>query len=120
MDWIKPKADDVMVLCKKCGSKVPASSLKLDLDEKKVICPDCIKNKSIHKEIEEELNKKHTPEIESKQTIQKPMMQASSQKEAEPTRIAHKCNSCGYKFKIDPETRKPKNCPYCNVRVMSF
>ena len=97
---------DVMVPCKKCGNKVPASSLKLDIDERRVICPDCIKNKGIHKEIKEEIFHKKE---ENKDVM-----------EEKPSKIAHKCNSCGYKFKIDLETKKPRNCPYCNARVMSF
>ena len=96
---------DVLVPCKKCGNKVPTSSLKLDLDEKKMICPDCIKNKGIHKEIEKEVFHKDAPQ---------------PQPEEQKTKIAHKCNSCGYKFKIDMETKKPRNCPYCNSRVTSF
>ena len=97
---------DVLVPCKKCGNKVPSSSLKLDIDEKLVICPDCIKNKGIHKEIKKEI----FHEKEEKKEIE----------EERPSKIAHKCTSCGYKFKIDSETRSPKNCPYCNSRVMSF
>ena len=99
--------ENIMVLCKKCGNKVPASSLKLDLDEKKMICPDCIKNKGIHKEIEKEVFNKQDDSS-------KPFQEEKS------SRIAHKCTSCGYKFKIDPETNKPKNCPYCNARVTGF
>ena len=95
---------EVMVYCKKCGNKVPASSLKLDLDEKKMICPDCIKGKKIHKEIEKEAFHKEEVKETAKETL----------------KIAHKCTSCGYKFKIDAETKKPKNCPYCNARVLSF
>ena len=97
---------EIMVPCKKCGNKVPASSLKLDLDEKKMICPDCIKNKGIHKEIEKDVfHKDVMPDKFADEHIHK---------------IAHKCTSCGYKFKIDQETKKPRNCPYCNARVMSF
>jgi len=97
---------DVMVLCKKCGNKVLSSSLKLDLDEKLMICPDCIKNKKIHKEIKEEVfhNKEEKPSTD----------------EEPKTKVAHKCTSCGYKFKIDIETKIPRNCPYCNARVLSF
>ena len=96
---------DVMVPCKKCGNKVPASSLKLDIDEKMVICPDCVKNKGIHKEIEKDVFHKKEEKVVD---------------EEKSTKIAHKCTSCGYKFRIDLETKKPKNCPYCNARVMSF
>ena len=111
MDWLKPKQEDVLVLCKNCGNKVPSSSLKLDLDEKLMICPDCIKNKGIHKEIDKEVFHR-----EEKQ----PLQSITKREEVPSSKIAHKCSSCGYKFKIDPETRKPKNCPYCNTRVMSF
>ena len=97
--------EDIMVVCKKCGNRAPASYMRLDLDEGKMICPDCVKNKKVHKEIKEEVFHK----IEEK-TIE----------ENKSTKITHKCTSCGYKFKIDEETRKPKNCPYCNARVMSF
>lgn len=102
--------EDIMVLCKKCGNKVPASSLKLDIDEKMVICPDCIKNKKIHKEIAQEVYGK--PDAQ-KSTINKPEEERSA-------KISHKCSSCSYRFRIDTETKKPRNCPYCNARVMSF
>jgi len=94
-----------MVSCKKCGNKVPASALKLDLDLKMVVCQDCIKNKGIHKEIETEIFHKVDDLAKAEETKQK---------------TAHKCTSCGYNFKIDLETKKPKNCPYCNARVMAF
>ncbi len=96
---------EIMVHCKKCSNKVPASSLRLDLDLKLMACPDCIKNKHVHKEIEK--NVFHKEDIKESP-------------EAQKTKIAHKCTSCGYKFKIDIETKKPKSCPYCNARVMSF
>ena len=107
---------DVMVPCKKCGNKVPSSSLKLDLDEKMVICQDCIKNKKIHKEIEKEVfHKQESPAFAKKepQIIQR-------HEEPAPSRIGHKCTSCGYKFKIDPESKTPKNCPYCNNKVFGY
>ncbi|MBS3101458.1 hypothetical protein J4204_04950 [Candidatus Woesearchaeota archaeon] len=96
---------EVMVPCKKCGNKVPSSSLKLDLDEKKMICPDCIKNKHVHKEIEKDVF--HKEDIKESP-------------EAQKTKIAHKCTSCGYGFKIDIDAKTPRNCPYCNARVMMF
>ena len=97
--------EDIQVICKKCGNKAPASAMRLDLDEKLMICPDCVKNKKIHKEIQQEvLHKKQDREVAEEKSI----------------KIWHKCTSCGYKFKIDPETKTPKYCPYCNTRVMSF
>lgn len=110
---------DAMVPCKGCNNKVPASSLKMDLDIGKMVCPDCIKNKKIHKEIEQEaLHKNPMAQMQNKPSTQ----QTAAIHSEEPTssRISHKCTSCGYKFKIDPETGKPKNCPYCNARVMGF
>ena len=86
---------EIMVPCKGCSNKVSASSLKMDLDIGKMVCQDCIKNKVIHKEIE-------------KDVFHKEAQHASTQAES-PSKIAHKCTSCGYKFKIDPETRKPRN-----------
>ena len=97
---------DAMVPCKGCNSKVPASSLKMDLDIGKMVCPDCIKNKKIHKEIEKEAYHK---EDEAKQL-----------QEEKSSKIVHICNSCGYKFKIDPETKTPTYCPYCNSKIMGF
>ena len=96
---------DVTVPCKKCGNKVPASSLKLDLDIELMVCQECIKNKSIHKEIESDV-------FHIKEVKEVPKEKSS--------KTAHKCASCGYKFKIDIETKIPKNCPYCNARVLIF
>lgn len=97
---------EIMVPCKECNSKVPVSSLKMDIDIGKMVCPDCIKNKHIHKEIEKDVFHKKEENQESREETTK--------------KVGHKCASCGYKFMIDPETRKPKNCPYCNSRVTSF
>ena len=97
--------EDILVICKKCGNKAPASAMKLDYDEKLTICPDCVKNKKIHKEIKEDVFhiKEEVKEVEEV-----------------ARKVAHKCNSCSYKFMINPETKIPKNCPYCNARVMNF
>jgi len=86
--------------------------MRLDLDEGKMICPECIKGKKLHKEVQQEQHKKESSAFAPNQ------MNAPA--EQRPSRIGHKCASCGYKFMIDPETRKPKTCPYCNNRVMSF
>ena len=99
---------DVMVPCKKCGNKMPSSSLKLDIDLRMVVCPDCINNKKIHKEIEKNVFHKQEPDATSIDVDERSF------------RVSHKCTSCGYKFKIDSDTGKPRNCPYCNARVMGF
>ena len=110
---------DAIVPCKGCNNKVPASSLKMDLDIGKMVCPDCIKNKKIHKEIEQEaLHKKQPAQMQNQSST--PQMTIMHSEEPKSGKMAHKCNSCGYKFRIDAETKIPKNCPYCNSRVMSY
>ena len=108
--------EDVMVLCKKCANKAPASSMKLDFDEGKMICPECIKNKKIHKEIQEKA-------LHKTDNAKKPVSQvflSDVPKEEKSGKFGHKCSSCGYKFMVNPETRSPKSCPYCNARITSF
>ena len=110
---------DAMVPCKNCGNKVPASSLKMDLDFGKMVCQDCIKGKKVHKQIEEEaLHKRTASQMQNPSST--PQMTVMHSEEPKSSKIAHKCTSCGYKFKIDPETKTPKYCPYCNSRVMSY
>lgn len=106
---------EIMVPCKGCNNKVTVSSLKMDLDIGKMVCPDCIKNKGIHKEIEQEAFHKQEENVMIKSAEGQSHIQAEA-----PSKIGHKCTSCGYKFKIDLETKIPKYCPYCNARVMSF
>ena len=114
-----------MVLCKKCAKKAPASSMKLDYDEGKMICPECIKNKKIHKEIQEEVIHKKDSLIYKKDDLKKPIFSSPNNSDASPKeetsgKFGHKCSSCGYKFMVNPETRSPKSCPYCNSRITSF
>ena len=110
---------DAMVPCKNCNNKVPASSLKMDLDIGKMVCPDCIKNKKIHKEIEQDALRKK-PAAQTQNLSSSPQITVMRSEEPKSAKIEHKCTSCGYKFRIDPETNKPKNCPYCNARVIGF
>ena len=98
---------DPSVPCKKCGNKVPASSLKMDLDEQKMICPECIKSKKVRKEIAKEVYRKE----ETKEAFKE-------EPRAQKTR--QKCGSCGYVFSVNLETKTPKNCPYCNERVLNY
>ena len=96
-----------MVICKKCGNRAPSSSMKLDLDEKLIICQECIKNKKVHKEIKEKIFHQANNNIQEVQ-------------QENVKKFAHKCTSCGFKFMINPETKTPRNCPYCNAKVMVF
>ena len=97
--------EDVMVLCKKCGAKAPSSSMKLDIDEGLVICPECVKGKSVQTEIQQKaVLKKEIPKAEAEQE--------------KPSKVGHKCSACGFKFRVDVENKKPRNCPYCNARII--
>lgn len=97
-----------MVVCKKCGNKAPSSSMKLDIDEGLVICTECLKNKAVKREIKETVFHKKEPEIRDFD---------SGGNGAKPEKIRHQCSSCGFKFRLNAETKTPKNCPYCNARV---
>jgi DNA-directed RNA polymerase subunit RPC12/RpoP len=109
---------DIMVPCKNCSNKVLVSSLKMDLDIGKMVCQECIKNKNVHKEIEQEaFNKTGKEKLMVKSADGESHIQPENIK---PTKIGHMCSSCGYKFKIGIETGKPNYCPYCNERVLMF
>ena len=94
---------DVMAVCKKCGNKAPASSMTLDIDEGLMICPNCMKNKSIKNEIGKEIFGKRG----SNKAV----------KEESPSKVLHKCKYCSYESMVNPETRVPRNCPYCNKAI---
>lgn len=94
---------EIIVICKKCGNKVPASSLRMDRDEKMLMCRSCTRNKEIHREIEKEVFGKKTTKNEAI--------------ENKPVKEMHKCANCSYSFRVNPETKVPKNCPYCNKDV---
>ena len=106
MKFFRSKMEDVMVLCKKCGAKAPSSSMKLDIDERLVICQECVKGKNVQKEVQQKAAlKKEIPILEN------PEQEKSS-------KVGHKCSACGFKFRVDVENKKPKNCPYCNARII--
>ena len=105
---------DVMVICKKCGGKSPSSVMKLDLDEKLIICPDCVKRNKLHKEAAETSSPKKESQQQNTSKVRIP------NQDSDTLKSMHKCSYCGYKFAINVETKKPKNCPYCNNEVLSF
>ncbi len=82
-----PKSDDVMVKCKKCSGLAPASQMKLDIEFGKMVCPDCLKNKSKKKD----------------EVKQAPVSD----------KIHYACKSCGYKFMRRKDAAQPNKCPYC-------
>ena len=110
--------EDVKVMCKKCKNKAPASVMKLDLDERMMICPECVKNKKIHREIQEEAFHKEKAKVQQMQ--QNTATESYEKNEEKSNKVGHKCASCGYKFMINPEMRSPKSCPYCNSKILSF
>ena len=74
-----------------------------------MICPECVKNKVIRKEIKEKIFQKGLKTKEVKDI-----------NEERPSKMAHKCNSYGYTFRINLETKTPKNCPYCDKKILGF
>ena len=89
--------DEILVSCKKCGKKSFASLMRLDLDEKLVICPECFTAKRIKRKKDE------TPAASETQN-----------------KVSVKCISCGYVFRANPETKQPRSCPYCDERILSY
>lgn len=121
------RGEDIKVVCRKCGRKALSSSMKLDLDEKMMICPDCIKSKGVRKEIKETIYEKNKAESKEKEEVYeeekptRPVMPVDLNIEnvakEVPKKVGHKCRSCGYTFRINMEKKTPNSCPYCNTKV---
>ncbi len=107
------KDEDIMVKCRKCSTEWAAGQMKLDIDEKMVVCPSCLRaKKSAPQSQEKKPSSVQQPE-------QKPLF---SQKPSEPLEKPAKekrvCNHCGYKFIFNIDTGTPRNCPYCSKPVI--
>lgn len=99
---------DIMVSCRKCGSKTPAAQMKMDLDEKMMVCPNCLKLKK-----NVEISRKIVSEPAKEPVIEEKMVPESSSS----SKIKHQCQSCGYAFNVNVETKTPKLCPYCGKPI---
>ncbi len=107
---------DIMVSCRKCNVKVPASQLKMDLDEKLMVCANCLKsNKSTLA-----TKKVVVPTTQKEESTSS--FTSHSKPSNEPLtaqKIKHSCKSCGYNFNVNMDNMTPRNCPYCGKPVFS-
>ncbi|HIH05203.1 TPA: hypothetical protein HA228_03220 [Candidatus Woesearchaeota archaeon] len=103
---------EVLVVCRKCGSKAPSSVMKLDLDEGLMICPNCIKSKQQPKRLSEVLSSQPEPTM----VFSRPSRPGVESMD----KVKQKCKRCQFEFKVNTETKTPKYCPYCNAPVFSL
>ncbi|MFH1072460.1 MAG: hypothetical protein V1743_03450, partial [Nanoarchaeota archaeon] len=89
---------DVMVKCKKCGKEAPSSKMVLDIDEKKVICPQCVKEKQEAKKPQQELKKRvlNRPFAEDFAARE----ESSSAAPSQATKTKYACQKCHYRFPV--------------------
>ncbi len=103
---------EILVVCRKCGGKSPSSVMKLDVDEKLMICPNCVKTKQLPRKLSE------SPQEVAQATISfsrpsKPGIESGE-------KIKQKCKRCQFEFKVNLDTKTPKFCPYCNAPVFTL
>jgi protein-arginine kinase activator protein McsA len=106
---------EILVVCRKCQSKAPSSVMRLDVDEKMMICPNCVKSKTAPKKLSEVMN---SPKAETEHTMTFSRPSRPGVESAD--KIKQKCRRCQFEFKVNLETKTPKYCPYCNAPVFGL
>ena len=116
----------IMVSSRKCGAKTPSTLLKMDLDEKMMVCPNCLKAKKTlahDKKTDPDIVAAHTPATESSRLgsarIGGPRI-SSIERRGETPKVINICSACHYKYNFNPETQTPRNCPYCGKSPSAF
>ena len=104
---------EILVVCRKCGSKAPTSQMRLDVDEKLMICQNCVKNKQQPKKLSEVISPKEEHHTMTFSRPSRPGVESTD-------KIKQKCKRCSFDFKVNIETKTPKYCPYCNAPVFGF
>src|SRR3989344_3458223 len=104
---------EILVVCRKCGSKAPSSVMRLDVDEKLMICPNCVKTKQQPKKLSEVLEPKDEEHTMQFSRPSRPGVESAD-------KVKQKCKRCQFQFKVNTETKTPKYCPYCNAPVFSL
>jgi len=104
-------SSEILVVCRKCQSKAPSSVMKLDVDEKMMICPNCVKSKQAPRKLSETLH-------EQGPTMQFSRPSGPGTESAD--KVKQKCKRCQFAFKVNMETKTPKYCPYCNAPVFNL
>ncbi len=125
----------VSVKCRQCGRQARAEEFVLDVDYRMMVCPQCIKEKRMKKEVYNELAKKKTIRAEQGEAGQeKPagwdfedayLEQAYKSKVKNAVKainvgagkVKYKCPKCGYEFIYDLERKNPGRCSYCGENI---
>lgn len=117
---------DVIVKCRVCDGQAPASKFQLSIDHKMMVCPNCMKKKSAP------MTKRAEVKPESMVSKPKPagwdaedamLEKMAKQKENTTIEIPRtgtgvlNCRKCSYPIKMNFDTRRPNNCPYCGRDV---
>ena len=129
------------IKCMKCNQDAYSNEMVLDPDYKMMVCPICIREKKVHKEVEErqaeakvmkavqaEEAKEHPPGWdEEDEMIERMVKEKERQKAEEPTivlgetedmnKIRVQCKKCQYAFKYNLETQSPALCPMCGNKT---
>ncbi len=115
---------DVMVICRKCKNSVPSGIMRMDLDDKIMVCQTCLsdKKKSLSAKSSVTSPEKASGAAGSSAGFSRHgTVQAMAR---EPSSTAHardkqryKCGKCHFAFNINVITAVPKNCPYCGKQV---
>jgi len=83
---------EIMMSCRKCGSKHHVGEMNYDSDGSSLICTGCA----------------------GKQFNKPSSSTGTRQKLEKPKKIRYICTSCNYKFSRDPGKHRVDVCPYCS------
>jgi predicted Zn-ribbon and HTH transcriptional regulator len=128
----------IKVTCRNCNRQALADEFVLDNYYKKMVCPQCVKDRKSKERITDELKKEK--EAQAKEEEAKKPAGWDSEDEfldrLHKTKVAqtvdvkplaegivqYACPKCKFKFKYSVEQKTPSKCPYCatpvfNVRI---
>jgi len=123
---------EIKVKCKRCGKLTNSKDFVLDPDYKMMVCPQCIKEKQMKKEVYSELAKekeKKEGKVEAKpagwdkedeyleKTQRARMKETVIVRKVGDSRVKYKCPKCNYQFLYDMEKKTPTVCPYCSSNI---
>jgi Zn finger protein HypA/HybF involved in hydrogenase expression len=119
---------DIKVKCRQCGKSASAESFILDHVYKKMVCPQCVRDRN-SKENKVKSGSDIGIKVEPKSIPSdwddddRLMNQEYLKKSSKPNfigikeKVNVKCNRCSYAFKYDPIKKYPNLCPGCGMRI---
>ncbi|MDD5178269.1 MAG: hypothetical protein PHT54_03255 [Candidatus Nanoarchaeia archaeon] len=125
----------IMVKCRQCGRVAAADEFILDHVYKRMVCPECIKDRrareQVHEEAkfvrEEKLSRKIEDKMPQRGTMQpvakdqsfNPRMEAVKEQPAPASngKRRYTCSKCTFEFNYNTLTKVPSKCPYCKASV---